>query len=227
MPRMLTTLDVLSDVEFELAQSVISHDELGRSLQAVRQFQTKTRTEIFNAKQAAVDQREILNRQLQVQEMQTTVLQAMATAIQTLQLDVHRVGQLPPRETGETLPAAAYVPPAALTAASPSGWPADDQQLLWPTDLIEDAMKPDALKVTLEVRSSSTPVVGGILRRVRAAFHNLTLFYLQRISQKQTSVNQIYGERLLELSYLVQQQQQQIEALRAQVAALTGPPQES
>lgn len=229
MPRTFTRLDVLSDVEFELAQSAISRDELGRSVQAVRQFQAKTRAEIFEAKKESDDQRQVVNRQLQIQEMQTALLQEMAAAIQALQLDARRLGQLPPRPLAPAEAATADPiawPAPSLAALPESDWPSGAEVSRFANEPIAQAMKPDTLKLTIDVRPSPLPILGGLLRRMRAAFHNLTLFYLQKIAQKQTGVNQVYGERLLRLTYLVQQQQRQIEALRDRIAALGGRPQD-
>ena len=232
MKPAVTTDDILRSIEFELAQGAISRTELGDGLNAVRQFQNTARTATFESDKAFADVRALITQQYQINDMHLTLLQELAAAVQAVQLDVRRVGQLPPREVHVTTSA-----PVTSTAgnAAPSAPPqfdgfAGDFTPAWPSDAIEQAMRPDTLKLKIDVRPSTIPILGGILRRVRTAFHNLTLFYLQQIGQKQTGVNQVYGERLLQLSALVLQQQQQIEALRAQIAALAplaGPPQDS
>src|SRR5512139_1840474 len=88
-----TAQDVLGDIEFEIAQGAVSRDDLGQGIQAVRQFQAKTRAEIFDAKAGALDQRQIISRQFQILDMQTTLLQETAAAIRSLQLDLRRVSQ--------------------------------------------------------------------------------------------------------------------------------------
>jgi len=230
MKHAVTADDILHSIEFELAQSAISRTDLGNGLNAVRQFQNKARTATFESDKALADTRALITQQYQINDMHLTLLQELTAAVEAVRLDVRRVGQLPPREVATTSPAPAM--PSFETSPftvplPPTDWPMDDLTPVWPNEPIENAMKPDTLKLKIDVRPSSMPLLGGLLRRVRAAFHNLTLFYLQQIGQKQTGVNQVYGERLLQLTYLVQQQQQQIEALRAQVAALTGRPQDS
>lgn len=230
MKQTVTAADILHSIEFELAQGAISRTDLGDGLSAVRQFQNKARTSAFESDAALADARALIAQQYQINDMHLTLLQELTAAVQAVQLDVRRVGQLPPREITATSSASATSRAEAVPSTvplPPTDWPVDDLTPAWPNDLIETAMRPGTLKLTIDVRPSTLPILGGLLRRVRAAFHNLTLFYLQQIGQKQTGVNQVYGERLLQLTNLVQQQQQQIEALRAQVAALTGRPQDS
>jgi len=228
MKQAVTVDDILHSIEFELAQSAVSRTDLGAGLNAVRQFQNKARAETLQSTQALKDLRVLITQQYQINDMHLTLLQELTAAVQAVQLDIRRVGQLPTREGVMTAPATTNA--SSATPAAPTtqlDWLTDDLASAWSNESIENAMQPDTLKLKADVRPSTLPILGGIVRRVRAAFHSLTLFYLQQIGQKQTSVNQVYGDRLLQLSDLVQQQQQQIEALHAQVAALAGPPQDS
>ena len=226
MKPAVTPDDILRSIEFELAQGAISRTDLGDGLIAVRQFQNKARTATFESDKAFADVRALITQQYQINDMHLTLLQELTAAVQAVQLDIRRVGQLPPREVAA--PAASNSAPSTPVAPpAPPDWAVDDLAPAWPTAAIEQAMQPDLLKIKADVRPSTIPVLGGMVRRVRAAFHSLTLFYLQQIGQKQTGVNQVYGDRLLQLTYLVQHQQQQIDALRAQLAALAGQPQDS
>jgi hypothetical protein len=223
MKHAVTADDILHSIEFELAQGAISRTDLGDGLNSVRQFQNKARTATFESDKVFADTRALITQQYQINDMHLTLLQELTAAVQAVQLDVRRVSQLPPRPApaiSTTTSTASSATTAQPTVPPQIEWFMDDVSPLWPNAPIENAMRPDTLKLKIDVRPSATPLMGGLLRRVRAAFHNLTLFYLQQIGQKQTSVNQIYGERLLQLTDLVQQQQQQIEALHAQVAAL-------
>ncbi len=223
MTPAVTVADILHSIEFELAQSAISRTDLGDGLNAVRQFQNQARTATFESDKAFADTRALITQQYQINDMHLALLQELTAAVQAMQLDLRRVSQLPPREVTVTARPSA-TPPASTVASAvplpPTDWPLDDLAPMWPNEPIEDAMRPDTLKLKIDVRPSTTPILGGLLRRVRAAFHSLTLFYLQQIGKKQTGVNQIYGERLLQLTDLIQQQQQQIDALRAQVEDL-------
>jgi hypothetical protein len=228
MKPTLTTDDILHSIEFELAQGAISRSELGEGVYAVRQFQNKARTTLFESATAVADTRALITQQLQIDDMHLTLLQEMAAAIQSLTLDVRRLGALPSRPgaasvtdietTGRRSAPRAAVPPPPLDLS-------DEGDIIGlASEPIENAMHPNALKIKPDVRPSTTPLIGGFMRRVRAAFHNLTLFYLNQIAQKQTTVNQVYGQRLVQLSQLVVEQQQEIIALRAQVAALQRTP---
>ena len=228
MKHSVTIDDILHSIEFELAQSAVSRTDLGAGLDAVRQFQNKARAETLQSGRALGDTRALVNQQYQIHDMHLTLLQEMAATVQALQLDVRRLGQLPLRS-----PTAANGKPGATSAQAASVSPATPPLLLdasaedglaWPTEAIDNAMRPDALKIKRNVRLSTTPILGALIRRVRTALHDLTLFYLNQLAQKQTVINQVYGDRLLQLSQLISEQQEQIDALHAQVAALTGQP---
>ncbi len=220
--------DILHSIEFELAQGAIRRDELGAGVQAVREFQNKARTTLFEAPGAA-DVRALINQQLQINDMHLTLLQEMAAALQSLTLDVRRVGQLPPRVVH--VPAApTATQETSLVSSEPAAapafeeWAGDDGPIGFNSEPIEQAMRPDALKLKPDVRASTLPLIGGLIRRFRAAFHNLTLFYLDQLARKQAAINQVYGERLNQLSQLAALQQQEISALRAQLTALQRKP---
>jgi hypothetical protein len=187
----LTAQDVLSDIEFEVAQSAVSRDDLGQGIQAVRQFQAKTRAEIFDAKAGTLDQRHVISRQFQILEMQTTLLQETAAAIRSLLLDLRRFSQMLPLE----------VTPEK-------------------TEQVEHAMQSDALQVKVDARAVRIPLIGGLLQRLRTALHSLAWFYAQQMGQRQAPINQLYGEQLLHLMDLANAQQQQIAQLDAQVTQL-------
>ncbi len=228
MKHAVTIDDILHSIEFELAQSAVSRTDLGAGLNAVRQFQNKARSETLQSGRALADTRALINQQYQIHDMHLTLLQEMAAAVQALQLDMRRLGQLSsrPSTTSKGTPSAVSAqsaPSARSTPALLRDAPSEDSAA-WPTEAIENALRPDALKIKMNVRPSTTPIIGGLLRRVRTALHDLTLFYLNQLAQKQTAINQVYGDRLLQLSQLISEQQQQIDELHAQLAALAGQP---
>jgi hypothetical protein len=224
----LTAQDVLSDVEFEIAQSAVSRDDLGQGIQAVRQFQAKTRAEIFDSRTGALDQRQIISRQFQILEMQTTLLQETAAAIRTLQLDLRRVGQaLAQRASNLALRTAAGVTPESAgndQILPPADWALDEVGSLEfapeKVDQIEQAMQRETLNVKVDARPVKVPLIGRVLQRLRTAVHSLAWFYAYQLGQRQTSVNQLYGEQLLHLMRLANAQQQQLAQLNAYLAQL-------
>jgi hypothetical protein len=232
MKHAMTTEDIIKSIEFELAQSAVSQTDLGAGTAAVRQYQNKARAEIFESDKLLKDTRALVNQQYQINDMHLTLLQQMTLAIRAMELDVRRLGQAAPRPEkaprGMAAPsqspaqdAAFESPPAGRGALPPGDEPSLGEDMFgWSDEAIDLAMKSNALTIKLDVRPSTTPLIGGLLRRVRTALHDLTLFYVRQLAQKQTGINQTYGDRLIQLSRQVEDQQQQIEDLTAQVLAL-------
>jgi hypothetical protein len=223
-----TAHEVLSDIEFEIAQSAVSRDELGQGIQAVRQFQAKTRAEIFDAKAGVPNQRQIISRQFQILEMQTTLLQETAAAIRSLQLDLRRVSQALARRSSSLTPADAGATVNEIAAGEQAealaNWAIDEAVPLEfapeRTEQIEQAMQPGALQVKIEARAVKIPLIGRFLQRLRAALHSLAWFYAQQVGERQAPINQLYGEQLLRLMQLTAAQQQQLAQLDAQIVRL-------
>jgi len=211
----LTASDVLSDIEFELAQGAISHDDLGQGVQAVRQYQNQVRGEIVQALRRRESDRQIAGRWFQINDMLITLAQEMAAAIQSLRVDLRRVTRVAER-----------TPPARAAAGMPA---APSARILEHIEQnldersaaeVEDAMRSDALRVGVEVQPARIPIVGGALQRLRAAAHGLVIFYVGRLAQRQVMVNQTYGGRILRMMELLEYQRQQIEMLSARVRSL-------
>lgn len=230
MKESLTAKQVLCDIEFELAQGAISQDELGQGIQAVRQFQNKTRAEAFQSGRRTADYREIASRQFQINDMLITLLQETAVKLQSLQLDLRRISGLLPEEPP------ASTTPVDLAEEEPSRLLSAEHELLSveaqaePHDRLPGAVQALAsgehLHVGLEVRPVNAPLVGRLLTRLRAALHSLSLFYVGRLAGQQARANQALAESIQQLSRLLQHQQAQIQALSDQMAALQAPPPE-
>lgn len=231
MKQAMTSEDIIKSIEFELAQSAISQTDLGEGVSAVRQYQNKARAEIYESDKLLKDTRALVNRQSQINDMHLTLLQEMALALRAMELDVRRLGHVAPRpkeaSRGRTPPIQSpshdtpLEPPPPARDVPPGDEPSLDQGVFgWSDEKIDLAMRPNALTIKMDVRPSTTPLIGGLIRRVRTALHDLTLFYVHQLAQKQTGINQTYGDRLIQLSRQVEDQQQQIEELMAQVTAL-------
>jgi len=217
--RAPTAKEVLQDIEFELIQGAISRDELGQGIHVARQYQNKLRSEAF---QSSLGMREVLSRLFQLNDMLITLLQETTTALQSLRLELRQSARLahaaPPTATAATTASDCNLPPA-VAMSLPAGWDEGATGPL-PTE-IEDAMQAETLLIELNLRSTDRPIIGGLLRRLRATFHHLVLFYVNLLARKQMEVNQTYGEWILRLVQQQQQQQEQIEWLSAQVTILT------
>jgi hypothetical protein len=222
MNNSLTVQAVLSDIEFEIAQGTISRQELGQGVRAAKQYQNKLRAETFETGRALADLHELVDRQFQINDIHLTLLQEMAAAIQSLQLDLRRVGRL--RKFTPAMAAQPEASPADLPAASidHSEYGGLEQAEWWQTEQIEQAMQSDALPLKPEVRSVRVPIIGSLITRVRSGLHSLVLFYVNLLAQRQTQVNQVYGERIVQLSRLQQMQYEQLEMFKTQLTGLAG-----
>jgi hypothetical protein len=231
MKSWLMADDVLSEIEFELVQGAISRNELGRGIQAVKAYQNKVRSEVSQAARGVGEGREVVNRLFQLNDMLITLLQEMAAELRSVRLELRRVARMaqfaPPvtRAAGE--PATQEdgdenVDMAAWIATLPAGGPGGDLYGRWATEAeeVENAMRSEALQVTLDVRTMPIPIIGGLIKRLRLALHNLALFYVAQLAKRQRAVNRTYGDWVLRLIQAGQQQQEQIDVLSAQVAVL-------
>ncbi len=207
---MLTADDVLQDIEFELAQSAITHDDLGQAVLAVRRYYNRLRGQAAPSLRREADIRRALADLLGLNDMLLTLAQETAAAIQSLRLDLRRIA----RPSGPD-----DAPSDVDTSARSSILSIEHIADARPAAEIEAAMRFDALHIGLEVQESRLPLGGRVLRRLKTALHNLALFYINRLAQRQTLVNQTYGDRILWLQELVTAQQREIEALKARLDA--------
>lgn len=218
MSYIITAQHILDNIEFELAQGAISKDDLGRAIQEVKQHQNKLRDEVFQPGQELPQMREIIGRQFQLNDMLITMLQEMAAAMQEMQLKTKRLQSW--QQTAVTPPTTSTV--NAITPPDDSIW--------WDTGEIETAMA-ESLSIKLEVQPTTIPLIGSFLQRIKHSVHELVLFYLQKLAQKQTAVNRTYGRWALHADALhhlhqneIHQLQIQINTLQARLDAYETPP---
>jgi hypothetical protein len=208
----VTANDVLKDIEFEIAQGVVSRRDLRQALQAVRQFHAKMRREALSASGQSANLRDVASRQFQINDMLITLLQEMAMAVLETQREAHHASHTLQHAIASGL---VTTPPTPGTLDEPNESPT------WlPPPELEESMKPDVLLPKMEVRPLALPIVGGLIRRVRIALHSLARFYVVRLAQKQAGINRTYGDWILHLTRLSQRQQAEIDALKVRVAAL-------
>ncbi len=199
--------DVLNEIEFELAQGTVSRDDLGKAVQQVRQFHGKLRAEIYGTPAQSLDLREIVNRQFQLNDMMLTLVQEMSAALHDTQLRIARTHTLAP--SNETTTA------QTIHAVDAMAIPDDDTPPPWDDDAVRalNAATHDALAQKVDARPVGIPVIGGVLSRIRAALHDVILFYVNRLAQRQATINNVYGEQLLTLKRKCEVQEEQIRAL--------------
>lgn len=218
--RQLIVEDILNDIEFELAQGLVLKEDLGQGVQAVRAFQNKIRLEVLDESRRPPNLRTVVARLFQINDMLITLCQEFVAMGLSLRQSHQQIAALPaapvpslePALSSHDLNVAADVD-SALPATS---WA--------PPANVLNAMRTETLQVNLEPRpTSGFPIIGGLVYRFKTLLHNLSLFYTQQLAQKQVEVNRVYGEWILQLLQLSQDQQRQIEDLKTRLAALSPP----
>jgi hypothetical protein len=213
MKHTLTANDILDDIEFEIAQGAISRNDLGEGVQTVKKHQNQMRSQVFLPARKAWDNRDVASRQFQINDMHLTLMQEMAAAIRALRRDMRQLSQW---QAGRRLA------PTDSDRPNSQEEPIEVKDSLYGRSMqdLEDARQPEALKVKLDVRPTRIPVVGAFLHRIRVALHHIAIFYSARLAVKQARINWLYSDWIQHLYWLNRQQQQDVESLRSQVAAL-------
>jgi hypothetical protein len=219
MTQPITVKAILEDIEFEIAQGIIS-EELGEGIEAIKRYQNKARSQTFKNMKATDPYREIISRQFQTTDMLIALLQEMALNLKNMQLENKRLRQLFPSAQSDAIPGA---PPEerkyTYKESSGSGFLANALDLP-PTDDVAKAMKLEAIQVDLHARPIRWPVIGWVLTKLKIFYQRPAYFYTQLLINRQANVNRILGDRILQIESLLSLQQIQIEALQEQFNSL-------
>ncbi|MCX7682694.1 MAG: hypothetical protein N2508_12155 [Anaerolineae bacterium] len=210
----VTAEEVLQSIEFELLQGAVSHDDLGAGIQTAREYQNRVRAELLELAHGVPGSRELVIRLFQINEMLLTLVQELNAALHALQVEMRkmaRVVQVRAKYESTVTDATGESVSFEVPSFPPMAIPSSD---------VQRAMRSDALHIAFDVRSVAVPIVGGWIRRLKFALHNLVMFYLRQLAQKQAAVNRTYGEWIMYLIETSERQQIQIDLLRAQVASL-------
>jgi hypothetical protein len=209
MNSKLNAQDVVGEIEFELVHSSLSQDELGQGIQAVRQYQNQVRAEVFGVR-GNPDPRELARRQFQLNDMLLAVLHQMSLNLHASQLEQRQLAEwVRDRASGlEGLPqpAAGNVQTFERSNVTRS----DDDLLLE----IQNILRSSKLWLDPDVRPVRVPIIGGLLTRLRAALHDVSLFYTNRLGARQTAINQALCDAILRLA---EEQQQLVHTRRVDV----------
>jgi len=239
-----TIRDVMSQVEFELAQGLVARPDLRRALRELRRFHEKTRSGLFGDGGERIDVHEALSRQFQINDMILSILGEAVEAAHDARGEARRVhGYLQQALEGEDDAAPAPAARGELDASRPNAGSGGDRRELsaeerspWEPELdplapfadldgepgeeIEWAMRPERLWLTMDQRPPRLPLVGSLLRRVRMALHTRVLIYAGQLGDKQSAINRILGDHLLRALEVVRAQSQVIDAIRLRLHRL-------
>lgn len=72
---------------------------------------------------------------------------------------------------------------------------------------LERVAREESLQVDVVMTPSRIPVLGGLLTRIKRAFHSLVLFYVQRLAWKQTQINRLQVQAILFLLQTLAEQE--------------------
>jgi hypothetical protein len=220
----LTVNDLLNDIEFEIAQGLVSKEGVGPAILAVREFQNRARIDTFSETKVSNPYRDVLARQFQVTDMLLALLQEMDLRHLQLQSEILKLAGRPPLPPPPT-PEPAAPPPQAVevfpaeVAPSPAPRVVAIPVTLRDPSEIEAVMRPEMIEVGLQVRPILWPLIGKLLTKLRILYQRPALHYTTLLSQRQGPVNRVLGDRILALEALVLAQQEQINALQSASAA--------
>ncbi|RME62283.1 MAG: hypothetical protein D6790_06610 [Caldilineae bacterium] len=225
-----TPQEILDEIEFELLQSAIRHDELGAAIQQVLTYHAETRAALL-AEDSNPSLRQVIAHQAKVNDMVLNLLGEMANELRYFHRQQREMREWlrekvnrPPEEEQEML---LSLPPLKQEEIAVAETNRRDRAAL-PAPLggepslhlaeVEAMMKPEALRTELYVRGLRIPLLGGLLFRLRMALHQLPFFYTDRLAKKQTAVNQTYGRALMDLMEANREMRREIATLRSLLA---------
>lgn len=219
MKQKITAQDILNDIEFEIAQGMLSKQSFGPALEAVRQFQNRLRIQAFKSIKINHPQREIISKQFQTVDMLLVIVQEMALRIQALQNSLENLAPEHADKLSIGQPSKTSLDNERLNPAFDTGFPsggtpggAASQTARSPEEVLQ-AMRPETISVPLQVRPIRWPMLGGLLTRLRILYQRPAVHYTALLSERQAPVNRALGDRILYLEALLQEQNQRIIAL--------------
>jgi hypothetical protein len=217
-----TIADLVRDIEIELLQGDVLDRELSASVAEIRRFQQQMRTQLLDGS-GRIDLRTVAGRQFEMNDLLLTLLHETALRLETLQREQHAVIR---RLADAVPPSAALNPPAANAQVRAEVLPAPGDAALpvdaWTRRLAEvaAAMRGDALQLDVALQGSGTPVVGSAVDGLKRALHGLVIFYTNRLAERQSAINRLYGQWIIHLHEQARAQDDELGHLRAAVRAL-------
>jgi hypothetical protein len=214
MKRSQVVNDIINDIEFEITQGIVSQGELGQGIEEVQRFQNKARIETFEKIKVTDRYRQVLGQIYQINDMQTTLLNEMGLALQSMQLKLQKLSDKPDL----FLPQKTY-PGSQEAEDLLSSTEIDEDFILEipPADELKNSIKSNAIQLEMQVRPVKIPFIGKLLTKLKILYQRPALFYCRLLASKQITVNQVLGERILQLESLIKFQQQQIVELRSRL----------
>lgn len=234
MSSKITVRQVIDDIQFELLQGSVRQDEMGDAIQSVWKHQNNLRTKLLASLKG--EARDVTAQQFQLNDMILTLLQEMANELRAIR---HEQRQMHEWFQQRDLPVPALRSVDATSQVDArSGLTGiqveSERPLVWgDNDALPDSVSPadvrvamarSALDVPIHTRPVNIPVIGFLLQKVRATLHSLVIYYIDRLAQRQSDVNQTYGNHILALMQENAHLRQEIAAIHNRLDSSTQTP---
>lgn len=219
MKRFLTPQTVINDIQFELLQGTISRDQLGRSIQMVRKYTNQLREQHFSP-DARTDEKELISRQFQLIDMLLTLIQEISSEHRATRLELHNLSEMI-REAKASKHVAEQA--SDQQRAFTDTWLTSELSPYlenWPPEDIEEAIEEEALSPEIVLTPPRIPIIGKLISRFRLAIHNVAIFYVAQLGDRQSKINATYGHWIERLIRHGHEQQEKIRVLTEKVEAL-------
>jgi hypothetical protein len=195
MPNILTTKDVIEEIEFELAQGIIGRYGPGRSIGEVREFTSRTRTALLDSPKISENLRDIIRKQFQLTEMLLKLLEESAASVQSLQLlfEKHYRASGP----GQAFPSGSGI--RSLPEDKPE-IPLKKKYFFLNQKEILDINSIHYLKPEMPVSRPRSVWLTRLVNFFKNLYHRPAYFYAGQLGKKQERVNQIFGDWLIKVN---------------------------
>jgi len=206
MPRQVNIDDVLKLIEFELAQQSLPQDDIAEAIQRLHKFQTHWYSEILN-KGKAPKTEEVVHALFNANQTMLMLIQTISSKFEAIQLELARLKQF-------------------IASRIINDKEKNIDSIFSDISYIKDSLNSMNYHLTnisplydlnIQIRHSSIPVIGTLLNRLRAAFHQLVYFYMSRYIKHQNNINETYKKLMQELIYLNLEYIARLEALTKEI----------
>jgi len=217
MKRAQIVNDIFNDIEFEIAQGIVSEGELGEGIEEVRSFQNKARIETFDLIKVTDRYRKVLGQIYQINDMQTTLMYEIALHLQSMQLQIQKITGKP--ELFLPITAQSFPEVSELSSPLSNEYTKIDERIASiPTaEDVRDVVKPEALQLEMKAVPVRIPIIGNLLTKLKIFFQKPALFYSRNLASQQLPINQVLGEHILQLERIIHNQQQQLDEPNARL----------
>lgn len=171
---------IIREIEFELAQGLISRDDLGQGVRAARDFHARLRADWLAQKPSTEHLADIVSRQFQFNDMLLTLMQELSASNRAMQQRL--AGLSPIAQQPAAIPAPGSNPPL----------PEQLEARAELASLIVEAEKPIELDMQQQSRIPG-------LRQLRMMLHGLSLFYAHKLQKRQSRINRLLSQAIEEL----------------------------